>query len=155
MQKVAFIDADDTLWAVAVRGKRKKKRSVHVGIISECKPPFRLRDEVLIDSSGRCRVYLHPEARNVLRRLKDKGYATVVLSINYKEPVAEAIRAFNLPVDGAIADIDLNKDAVVETAQKVCKPEKIVVVDDMINYFDLPRDVEKYRNLSEVEEMLK
>ena len=60
--KLAFIDADDTLWQVEVREKGRSE----IGIISMCTPPFRRKDDVLIDRSGRCRVHLFSEAREAI-----------------------------------------------------------------------------------------
>lgn len=146
--KLAFIDADDTLWQVEMREKGRRE----IGIISMCTPPFRREDDVLIDRSGRCRVHLFPEAREAINSLKEKGYTNIVLSINFEDHVKEAVRAFNLDVDGVVADIDIDKGAVIKAADELMKPERIVVIDDLAKHINVPKKVKKYSSLLEAEE---
>lgn len=152
--KVAFVDADDTLWRVSIRERkgRRKHKSKHIGIVSQCVPPFtKVDDDTLVDSTGTCTVELIPGVRDAIDSLRNNGYKTIVLSVNERKPVEEAVKAFGLSFDGVIADFYLDKPSVVEAVDKVCKPEDIIVVDDLAPSMQLPKNVKKFENIYELE----
>jgi hypothetical protein len=126
VKKALYLDADETIWDV-----------YPFGVAGSCSPPYvRIDEDILVGGKefAPCFIVLKPKVRELIDWAKEHEYDLVLVSINDREPVEEALEKLELDFDRKYIGAIRSKVELIERDMKMHGIDSAIFIDDNVDY---------------------